>query len=242
MSVLPESQKRALAVMGEAFGDRTRRDLYRIVLEAVEPVSAAEASALAGVHRTVARAHLERLVDLDLVRVSSRHGPGCGRPAKVYLPGAGVPTANLPPRRHELVGELLVRALARTAVDERRVLEIAETVGWEYGRAAAEERLGAVGKQWEARRGEGLSPAAAELWLDEQGYLATVKSNGAVSVLLRNCVFRELAATEPAVVCALDLGILRGLFALPAGALRRLSSAVAGEAACRLEFTPAPAS
>ena len=239
MSVLPESEKRALAMFGEAFGDPTRRELYRIIVEAAEPPSAGEAGELAGVHRTVARAHLEHLVELRLVSVGVRRTPKGGRPAKVYQPAAEAVSATLPPRRHEVLAALLVQALGRLAGDEAQAVRVASTIGWEYGRAAALQFLSSgEGRAARPGGGERLSAAAAQLWLCEQGYGATVSGDGAVSICVRNCVWRELAAADPSVVCQLDQGMLRGLFSLPDGALRQLSSVLAGDQDCRFEFTP----
>lgn len=239
MSVLPESEKRALAIFGEAFADPTRRELYRMVVEAGEPLSAGEAGELARVHRTVARAHLEHLAELGLVRVGVRRGPGGGRPAKVYVPAAEAVSVTLPSRRHELLGALLAQALGRLAGDESQAVAVAETIGWEYGHAAAWQRLSdGEGVAAQAGGGERLALSAAQLWLDEQGYRATVSADGAVGLRVRNCVFREVASAKPLVVCALDRGILRGLFLLPDGALRQLSSMIDGADNCCFQFTP----
>ena len=208
MNVLTDSEARVLATMGDAFGDPTRRALYRIAVQAAEPLSAGEAAAIVGVHRTVARAHLQRLAELGLLQVGVRRGPGGGRPAKVYVVTTEPLTAALPPRRYERLAGLLAGALRGAADSEEAAAAAAEAVGWTYGRDEV-ARLGA--SRAAALEGSGggvrLTPAAAQSWLDDNGFRATVVAGAPVDICLRNCVFRELAIADPLLVCALDRGV-----------------------------------
>jgi predicted ArsR family transcriptional regulator len=83
------------------------------------PVSADEAAAGLGVHRTVARDRLERLVEAGLLttsfaRRSGKTGPGAGRPAKLYAPAPETAALELPPRRTPaLIGRLVDALPAR---------------------------------------------------------------------------------------------------------------------------------
>jgi predicted ArsR family transcriptional regulator len=238
MNVLADSEARVLATMGDAFGDPTRRALYRIAVQAAEPLSAGEAAAIVGVHRTVARAHLQRLAELGLLRAGVRRGPGGGRPAKVYAASTGSLTAALPPRRYERLAGLLAGALRGAADTEEAAVAAAEAAGWTYGRDEV-ARLAAAGAaaQEGSCDGERLTPAAAQRWLDDNGFRATVAAGPTVDICLRNCVFRELAVTDPLLVCSLDRGVVRGLFAAPEGSVQHLSSIAAGDDRCRLQVT-----
>jgi len=237
MNVLPDSEARVLASMGDAFGDSTRRTLYRMVVEAADPLSAGEAGEMVGVHRTVARAHLQRLAELGLLQTRVRRGTGGGRPAKVYVASSKPLMAVLPPRRYERLAGLLVGALKQSA-GEAEAVAAAAAVGWQFGRDEV-TRLSASGTAvWEeSGGGPRLTPSAAQRWLDDNGFRATVAGGSPVDVCIRNCVFRELAVADPALVCALDQGVLRGLFAAPESAVKLLSSIVAGDDCCRVQLT-----
>ena len=237
MNVLPDSEARVLASMGDAFGDPTRRALYRLVAEAADPLSAGEAAELVGVHRTVARAHLQRLAEIGLLQVRSRRGARGGRPAKVYVVAPEPLVAALPPRRYERLAALLVSALKRSTSDEAEAVAAAGAVGWQFGREEV-GRLSVAGTAgWDESGGQlRLTAPVAQRWLDDNGYRATVLDASSVDICLRNCVFRELAAAEPLLVCALDRGILRGLFAVPESAVTLMSSIAAGDDCCRLQL------
>jgi predicted ArsR family transcriptional regulator len=238
MNVLPDSEARVLASMGDAFGDPTRRALYRLVVEAADPLSAGEAGDVVGVHRTVARAHLQRLAELGLLRVRLRRGAHGGRPAKVYGAATEPLVAALPPRRYERLAGLLVGALKQSTAGEAEAVAAAAAVGWQFGREEV-ARLGAAGTVAceESSGGLRLTPPAAQHWLDDNGFRATVADGASVDICLRNCVFRELAVAEPLLVCALDRGILRGLFAVQEDAVKLVSSVVTGDDCCRLQLT-----
>jgi len=237
MNVLPDSEARVLASMGDAFGDPTRRALYGLVVKAAEPLSAGEAADLVGVHRTVARAHLQRLTELGLLKIRVRRGAKGGRPAKVYVVAPEPLVASLPPRRYERLAALLVGALRRSASSDAEAAAAAAAIGWQFGREEV-ARLSTAGTVVCDQSGGvcRLTPPAAQRWLDDNGFRATVVEEASVDICLRNCVFRELAAAEPLLVCALDQGILRGLFAAPESAVTRVSSIAAGDDCCRLKL------
>jgi predicted ArsR family transcriptional regulator len=238
MNVLPDSEARVLASMGDAFGDPTRRALYGLVVEAAEPLSAGEAADRVGVHRTVARAHLQRLTELGLLKIRVRRGAKGGRPAKVYVVAPEPLAASLPPRRYERLAALLVGALRRSASSDAEAAAAAAAIGWQFGREEV-VRLGNAGTVVCDESGgvPKLTPLAAQRWLDDSGFRATVIDDGSVDIYLRNCIFRELATAEPLLVCAVDQGILRGLFAAPESAVTTVSSIAAGDDCCRLRLT-----
>src|SRR5688500_11781867 len=74
-----------------SLGDQTRRALYDFVVRQAEPAGRDEAAAAAGVGRTLAAYHLDRMVEDGLLEVSfarrtGRSGPGAGRPSSTGGP------------------------------------------------------------------------------------------------------------------------------------------------------------
>ena len=140
-----------------SLGDATRRRVYDHVAAQPAPLSREEVAAAAGIGRTLAAYHLDRLAAEGLLAVtyerrSGRSGPGAGRPAKLYARAGGELNISLPPRDYQLAARLLADAAAADAPGGavRRAL------------AAAAERLG----------GEVAVPEAADLEaaLRERGY------------------------------------------------------------------------
>src|SRR5438552_2620761 len=89
-----------------ALQDLTRRDiLYRFYSNAT-PRTAIEVAEAAGIHRSVAFDHLERLVSLGYLETERRRGfPG--KPAKLYRLAQGPITVSHPPRQFGLLAQHL---------------------------------------------------------------------------------------------------------------------------------------
>ena len=69
-----------------------RRRLYEWVIDQPQPVGRDAAATAAGINRSLAAFHLDRLTEAGLLkasyrRLSGRSGPGAGRPARVYERG-----------------------------------------------------------------------------------------------------------------------------------------------------------
>jgi predicted ArsR family transcriptional regulator len=183
-------------------GSSVRRRLYVLVSDAGRPISRDEAAASAGVSRSLAAYHLDKLVEGGLLeasflRQSERSGPGGGRPAKLYRRSPREFVLRAPPRDYQLLGELLVRAAGEDASGTVRAT--LERVAYEVGRSFGEriKQNGVAGRDElrDALRLRGYEPLE-----DEHG-----------TVRLRNCPFDKLATERPEVVCNLNLRLLYGL-------------------------------
>ena len=182
-----------------ALGDRSRRALYDYVRRQDHPVSREEAADAAGMSRTLVAFHLDKLVDAGLLRARYQAPPnqprGRGRTPKVYEPAADELAVTIPPRRYDLIAEILADAVATEPAD---AAEAARRAAHEHGR-----QLGA-----------GQAEAGADLLsaLDDLGF---EPRSGGNQVLLDNCPFRALAARHTDLVCGLNhafvTGVLQGL-------------------------------
>ncbi len=101
--------------------DELRARLYRLVRDR-HPLSRDEAAAAVGISRGLAAFHLDKLVAAGLLRAHSQvpaGGPArVGRRPKVYEPSDLELRITIPERHYELVGELLVDAVAQATPDE----------------------------------------------------------------------------------------------------------------------------
>lgn len=183
--------------VAEALADPTRRGIYRFVAQAAHPVTASDIAAEFDIHRTVARAHLERLVDGGLLAAAFRHRAEGGRPPKVYTRSQERLELQLPARQYMALAEVLLRTLERFG-DAGPVL--ADQEGLAFGRQLAGK---AADMSLEARLAV-LRGAGAEPEMSTDGDEVTVR--------LRNCLYRELSTARPDLVCALDRAVVKGLF------------------------------
>lgn len=185
--------------------DPVRRRLYEFVVAQGREVGRNEAAEAAGVARTLAAHHLDRLAEAGLLesgsrRLTGRSGPGAGRPAKVYTRARVEWSVSLPARDYLTAAELLAEA--------------AEEAGLDAGLCAAARRRG------EALRGSGAPCGGLEEVvgvLAARGYEPHLEGaegapGAAASVVrMRNCPFHAVAERFPPLVCGMNLALLEGL-------------------------------
>ncbi|GAA2272240.1 helix-turn-helix domain-containing protein [Actinomadura luteofluorescens] len=178
--------------------DPVRRRLYEFVAGQGREVGRGEAAEAAGVARTLAAFHLDKLVDAGLLeagsrRLTGRSGPGAGRPAKVYRRSSAERDVSVPARDYRTAAGLLAEA--------------AESAGLDMELQDAARRKG------RALRGRGGSFGTlddlAEV-LAGRGYEPVMDDDGAV-LRMRNCPFHVVAEQFPPLVCGMNLALLEGL-------------------------------
>ncbi len=224
-----ESDFSRLGKLGAALGDATRFSIFRFVVESPRPVSAGETAGHFGLHRTVARSHLEKLAEAGLLSLATRRNAGGGRPAKVYSPSPGRLDIQLPPRRYEALSAMLIRMVAQM---NGTAEALARDVGFDFGRDAAATLPPHDG----SRPHPDLSTIME--YLEANGYQPTLVDAGPRRVVIDvgNCAFREVAEAAPEVVCGLSSGLLCGLFDVPPERHKHALSILRGDATCRHEF------
>ncbi|WP_068264980.1 helix-turn-helix transcriptional regulator [Janibacter limosus] len=193
---------RTLASGIGSLSDDTRRELYDYVVGRGEPVSREEAATATGIRAHKANFHLDRLVEEGLLeveyrRLTGRTGPGAGRPSKLYRRAEQEFSLSLPPRRYDLVGDILAASVTRASAGEPldgALQESARDRGMETGRAASRHEQASIEDLTTALAGQGYEPS------DEAGV-----------VELHNCPFDALAGKHRALVCGLNESYVQGV-------------------------------
>lgn len=175
--------------------DAKRLQLFEFVARQGRAVGRDEVAEAAGLARSTASFHLDRLVQDGLLSVEfhkppGRTGPGSGRPAKMYRPIAGEVGASVPDRNYDLAGELLAAAI-----------EASQARGGPAGDALREAAYA---------KGRELAEGAASMdaFLGATGYRPEPDGDG--GFLLPNCPFHRLSRQHPGVVCAMNGAFLQG--------------------------------
>jgi len=214
MGLRVEGMKHGLADLGEALSDPTRRSILRYVLDAEEPVTALDVADAFGVHRTVARGHLERLVQTGFLKSGRRPSTtGFGRPRKTYAESGERIVVMVPPRRYESLARLLLH-IVEGVLTTPEAVERAREAGHQYGEGVRRELQGTD----EGR----MAPAAACAWLRQEGYAAHCECDpDGEAYVFENCVYEEVAAEHAEIACAFCGGMLSGLVGVRAEELRR---------------------
>src|SRR5437660_1727276 len=145
----------------------------------------------AGVHRSVAFEHLERLVALGYLEVAHRRGLP-GKPAKIYKLTGGPVQISHPMRRYDIVAESLGRAFDELGdVGSHAVRRAGRNFGESIASGGARSAMAAL---------EPMLEMGAEYEMDRGGIIQC-----------NNCLFAEVCRRAP-VICRFHAGILDGLF------------------------------
>jgi predicted ArsR family transcriptional regulator len=184
-----------------ALADPVRRSLYELVRRRRRPVTREEAAQAVDISRNLAAFHLDKLVDLGMLRARyeapAERPRGRGRTPKVYEATGDGLTLTVPPRRYELLATILAGA-----VEAADVTAVARRQAAAYGHALGQN----------VAAGEGTSVQRATRALAELGYEPRPESGG---IALDNCPFHPLASRHIELVCGLNVefvaGVLSGL-------------------------------
>lgn len=198
-----EHQIAGLAVLHEP----VRRALYLYVAQHAREVGRDEAAKAAGVSRTLAGFHLDRLADEGLLdisfrRLSGRTGPGAGRPSKLYRRSDRQLAVSLPERRYELAARILATAI--DASDAPRTQAALKRTARSIG-----EGIGADSKARASTR-----PSKKRLVAST---VAALAANGyepervGEEIRLRNCPFHALVNEHRELVCGMNLALMEGV-------------------------------
>jgi predicted ArsR family transcriptional regulator len=173
-----------------ALRDFTRRDILLRFYADRKPRSVDDVAHVAGIHRSVAFEHLERLVALGYLQVERRRGLP-GKPAKIYRLTAGPVQISHPMRRYDVLAEALAQSFQR--LGDRGTQAIREA-GRAFGAGLAQPG--------------GRSIVGALEPLTEMGAEYEVGSGGTISCT--NCLFAEVCRRAP-IICSFHAGLISGV-------------------------------
>ena len=188
-----------------ALREPTRRRLYQFVGRQADAVSRDVAAKEIGISRALAAFHLDKLVELGLLkaeyrRITGRTGPGAGRTSKLYLRSRNRLSVSLPYRDHELLARLLAASVDTRAKDSPAV-EPAREYGRSLGRLAR--------KRLRGHPGPARLLDCVEAVLERLGFEPYRPSPS--EVRLRNCPFDPLSRLYTPLVCGVGQALITGV-------------------------------
>jgi predicted ArsR family transcriptional regulator len=188
-----------------------RREVYDFVAMQDGPVTRDRVSEGLSMTRSLAAFHLDKLADAGLLDFSFTKqgdrpgGPGAGRPSKLYAVSARELDVSIPPRRYDIAGRIMARAIA--ASSSRRSEPAAD-----IARRLANEEGRNLGEQYAepGRMSAKKTLTVVEGALANCGYEPTLDGQ---TVRLRNCPFHSLVDVAPRLVCELNESFVTGVIA-----------------------------
>ena len=183
-----------LAVL-KALGDNTRYAIYLELARSPRPLATAEIADSLDLHPNTVRPHLERMREVGLLDQETDARGAVGRPQHRYSVAADAPSLGLEPPTFPVLSKMLLRLAGAARLGAEDAAEAGREQGEAY--AAADEA------------GECLPGLVARL--DSLGFdPAVVADEQSATVAFTHCPFRELAESDPDVVCGLHRGMVEG--------------------------------
>jgi predicted ArsR family transcriptional regulator len=171
-----------------------------------QPLGVVEVAQRVGLHQNTVRSHLDLLVDSGYATRRTEAPRGPGRPRMVYEATAA-PEGE---RNYRLLAEVLAQHLLATT---KRPGEAAVNAGRTWARSTGQlQGSDSTGAPGEHPISEEAAVAAVVRMLGDNGFAPELSADGTF-INLHRCPFRELAESNPDVVCGAHLGIIQGALA-----------------------------
>ncbi len=188
----------ALRVLAEP----QRARIYNHLAAVGEASSRHEVARALGIGRTLVAFHLDKLEQAGLIKQASpeENPPGRpGRPPQLFQVTGAELSASVPPRRYDLLAEVLVEAISEQRPDEE-LTDVALAVARRRGMDLAAQ-LGPTDRGSDETRG-----AIIDVFR-RLGYEPTAEGAG---VLLTNCPFHRLRQIAVELVCSINAALVAG--------------------------------
>jgi predicted ArsR family transcriptional regulator len=220
-----------LAVL-KALGDNTRYAIYLELARSPRPLATAEIAETLDLHANTVRPHLERMRDVGLLDVETEATGAVGRPQHRYSLATDAPSLGLEPPTFPVLARMLLRMAGNARLDEVDAVEAGREQGEAdgtavvvrreiIGRAAAEGLGNGLGNGLGDGNGHDGAACLTSLMtrLDALGFdPAVVQGESEASVAFTHCPFRDLAESDPDLVCGLHRGMVEGFVDVVGGA------------------------
>ncbi|MET0728332.1 MAG: helix-turn-helix domain-containing protein [Acidimicrobiales bacterium] len=180
----------------KALGDNTRYAIYLELARAPMPLATAEIAESLELHPNTVRPHLERMRDVGLLEVVTDATGAVGRPQHRYSLAPDAPSLGFEPPAFPVLARMLLRLASSAALPAADAVE----AGRDHGAfaAARPDRVGTCA--------EALMAELADLGFDPESVSDEVSS----TIAFTRCPFRDLAESNPELVCSLHRGLVEG--------------------------------
>ena len=210
----------------KALGDNTRYAIYLELARSPRPLATAEISDTLGLHANTVRPHLERMREVGLLEVVTDATGSVGRPQHRYSLAPDAPALGFEPPAFPVLARMLLRLATSAGLPAADAVE----AGREYGAAAA-SRPDRAGPCVAA-----LNTELAELGFDPE----SLSDDATTTIAFTRCPFRELAESNPELVCSLHRGQVEGFVDAHGGGRVVDFHDLAHRRPCQVEIALAP--
>ncbi|MED3561768.1 helix-turn-helix transcriptional regulator [Bacillus xiapuensis] len=189
--------------------DPTRYYIYQYIIKRHQEVTVQEVAENFNIHPNVARLHLSKLEDINmLISESKKTGKG-GRPSRLYSLSDDVITLHFPFRDYMLLSKVAIQTMLTLGEEGKKALYL---TGKRFGTEIIEQEMAKRSLEDELDFEEKLSILKSASTL--AGFYPEFEANGDQSKIyfqIYNCPFKEVAE-EHETVCIMHHEFLKGMF------------------------------
>lgn len=186
--------------------DPTRYKIYQRFLNEREPVTVLNIAEAFDIHPNVARLHLSKLEEINLITSSFLKTGKGGRPSRIYTLSDHVIELSFPSRDYKLLSSIALQTLAGLDNGEEALYE----TGRKYGLHAM-DHLEITKNDIDIREKIDMLEDAG-MMLGMYAKFDYDEESHKVSFRIQNCPFYEIAETNPQMVCTMHHSFLKGMF------------------------------
>jgi predicted ArsR family transcriptional regulator len=186
--------------------DPTRFHIYEYIATNQKEVTVQDIADIFQIHPNVARMHLSKLEDVNLlVAVTNKTGKG-GRPSRLYRLSDHVIQLHFPFRDYQLLAKISIQALENLGESGREALR---QVGKQFGEETVKRELPS-GQLSVEQKLNIISNTAKMIGLRYD--FSETDDQTIVNFQILNCPFKEIASESQETVCYMHHAFIQGMF------------------------------
>ena len=191
--------------------DPTRYYIYQYIVEHHHDVSVQEIADSFKIHPNVARLHLSKLEDVDMLTSDARKTGKGGRPSRLYRLSDKVIQLHFPYRDYQMLSRIAIQSMMKLGEPGKEALY--ET-GKQFGKELMNQQLSLNSISLDQLSFDDkvvmLKNAANIAGLSPEIY-GNAEENK-IHFRIFNCPFKEVTSASPDTVCAMHNSFLKGMF------------------------------
>ncbi|MDW7614558.1 helix-turn-helix domain-containing protein [Peribacillus simplex] len=191
--------------------DPTRYYIYQHIVDNHGDVSVQQIADSFKIHPNVARLHLSKLEDVDLLTSDARKTGKGGRPSRLYRLSDKVIQLHFPYRDYQLLSRIAIQTMMKLGEQGKQAL-------YETGKVFGEELINQqlalnstpIDRLAFAERVNMLKNAATIAGLSPE--IQASEEENKIYFRIFNCPFKEVTEVEPGTICSMHNSFLKGMF------------------------------
>jgi len=191
--------------------DPTRYYIYQYITKRHQEVTVQEVADNFNIHPNVARLHLSKLEDVNMLASETKKTGKGGRPSRLYRLSEGVIQLHFPYRDYMLLSRVAIQTMLSLGEEGKKALYL---TGKRFGTEVIEQEMAKkqlVGVEIDFEQKLAILKNAATL----AGFDPEFEVNGEQTKIffqIFNCPFKEVAAEHSETVCSMHHEFLKGMF------------------------------